>query len=374
MLSRRVFVFGAVPALAAALLASRTASARQYYRGQPSDHFDGKRFFNPGGEAPRSFGDLLRWQLGGGRVSWPKWIPSPFPSDKPPARVDGDALRITLVGHATFLIQTGGLNILTDPVWSNRASPFGFAGPRRFNLPGIAFDDLPKIDVVLLSHNHYDHLDERTIRRLWRRDRPKIVTPLGNDELLRAQEASITATALDWLESVPLGAETVAYLEPAHHWSARGMGDRNRALWGAFVIKSGWRTIYFGGDTGFAGGRLFRATATRHPGIDLALLPIGAYEPRWFMAPQHINPDEAVQAMQLLGAKLSLGCHWGTFRLTNEGAEEPARDLAAACLARGVEGGRFVAARPGQVWLWSEKQIVGPATASTGAGDARTSA
>jgi L-ascorbate metabolism protein UlaG (beta-lactamase superfamily) len=258
-------------------------------------------------------------------------------------------MRATLVGHATFLLQVGGLSILTDPVWSDRASPFSAVGPRRHNPPGIAFDDLPRIDAVLISHNHYDHLDLPTLGRLWLRDRPLILAPLGNDAIIRAENSGIVVTTLDWGGKVTIGGLTVTAV-PAQHWSARGLTDRNHALWAGFVVTGGGRTIYFAGDTGFGSGRHFRAIAARHRRIDLALLPIGAYEPRWFMAAQHMNPDDAVQAMRLLGARQALGYHWGTFQLTDEAVDQPTRDLAEALAKRQIFADRFLAMRPGEVW------------------------
>jgi L-ascorbate metabolism protein UlaG (beta-lactamase superfamily) len=342
------------PGLAAAAPFQKVTagSRRRYWQGPATDHFDGERFFNPGGQGPRSFKDLLRWHFGTRATSWPATLPSPFPPDQPPARVDGDATRVSFVGHATFLIQGGGLNVLTDPVWSDRVSPFPFLGPRRRNAPGIAFDDLPRIDVVLLSHCHYDHMDLATLRRLWDRDQPLIITPLGNETIIRAKHRTIAATAADWGDTIALGGSARATLVPAHHWSARGFGDRNRALWCGFVIDGlGDCRIYFAGDTGFDEGRPFRGLVEDHGPIDLALLPIGAYEPRWFMAPQHMNPEDAVNALQLLGARHAFGYHWGTFRLTSEGIEQPEHDLGTALAASGMAPDRFLALRPGQTWI-----------------------
>ncbi len=333
--------------------ASTSAEAAPRYRGPPSDHFDGERFFNPGGGAPRGFGDLLRWRFAGGKAEWPSSNPSPFPPDHPPPKVEA-GLRVVLVGHSSFLIQGGGLNLLADPVWSDRASPFSFAGPRRKNAPGIAFDDLPPIDIVLVSHNHYDHLDRRTIDRLWRRDKPLFVAPLGNEGTIRGGERAMEVRTADWGDVVDLGPAASVRVEPARHWSTRGLGDRNRALWGAFTLRLGDRTVYFAGDTGFGEGATFRDAASRAEPIDLALLPIGAYAPRWFMREQHMNPEEAVRAFELLGARAALGCHWGTFQLTDEGVEQPAVDLAAALAVRNIASDRFMAARPGQVWSVGE--------------------
>jgi L-ascorbate metabolism protein UlaG (beta-lactamase superfamily) len=280
-------------------------------------------------------------------MPWPNAFPSPF-RDHPPVSVDG--LRVALIGHASWLIQAAGLNILTDPVFSERASPVRFAGPKRVNPPGIAFEDLPPIHAVLVTHNHYDHLDLETIGRIWRRDRPRIVAPLGNDTIIRGAHPGIVVEARDWNEAVELGSGVTAHLEPAYHWSARGMNDRRMALWCAFVLTTPSGVIYHVGDTGFGDGWLFDRVRQRFGPPRLAILPIGAYEPRWFMKPQHMNPDDAVRAVQLLEARQALGHHWGTFRLTNEGFDEPARDLAIALQTAGIAAERFRAMRPGETW------------------------
>jgi len=285
---------GAATLALSGVMVNQANSANRYYDGPVSDHFDGRTFFNPGGTPPRDFADLLRWQFGGGRQKWPREWPSPFPQARPDRRVDGEDLRVTMVGHATLLIQTAGLNILTDPVWSERASPVRFAGPRRVNAPGIAFEDLPPIDLVLLSHNHYDHLDIATLKRLKRHHDPLVITPLGNDAIVHAAIPDMKISVGDWGDSVTVTEGVRVHLEPMHHWSARGMGDRRMALWAAFVVETPGGKIYHIGDTGFHDGINYRAAAGRHGGFRLALLPIGAYEPRWFMPGQHQVPDEAV--------------------------------------------------------------------------------
>jgi L-ascorbate metabolism protein UlaG (beta-lactamase superfamily) len=339
-----------LPAVAATGALGWITAARatnRYYQGPVSDHFDGVRFFSPGQPQDKGLVELARWQLGGGRKDWPESFPSPF-RDRPPASVDG--LRVALIGHASFLIQVAGLNILTDPVFSERASPVAFAGPKRVNAPGIAFDDLPPIHAVLITHNHYDHLDLDSLAAIRHRHRPRVVAPLGNDAIIRAEHPDIAVETRDWGGTVELGNGVTAHLEPAYHWSARGMNDRRMALWCAYVLTTPAGTIYHVGDTGFGNGQIFRRVKERFGPPRLAHLPIGAYEPRWFMQPQHMNPDDAVRAFGILMPEQTLGHHWGTFRLTNEGVEEQVQELATALRAADVSPERFRALRPGQVW------------------------
>jgi L-ascorbate metabolism protein UlaG (beta-lactamase superfamily) len=256
------------------------------------------------------------------------------------------------VGHASHLIQAGGANILVDPVWSERCSPFTFAGPKRANAPGIALADLPRIDAVLLTHNHYDHMDTATLSKLAKAFQPRIVTPLGNDAILRAADRDLAPylIAKDWGESVELSDRVRVTLEPTLHWSARWLNDRRMALWGNFVIETPAGRIYVCGDTGYDPDSIFPQMRAKYDGFRLALLPIGAYEPRWFMREQHMNPEEAVKVLQELGAEAAIGHHWGTFQLTDEGIERPREALAAALGGAGIDPRRFQAFRPGQVF------------------------
>ena len=329
---------------------ARKKAANRYYGGPASDHFDGTLFFNPGGQIPGRFGDLLKWKLRNSRPKWPARSPSPFPKARAADRMDGGGLRLTMVGHSSMLVQMAGLNILTDPVWSERVSPLAFAGPKRVNAPGIAFADLPPIDVVLVSHNHYDHLDLATLARLKKAHDPLVLTPLGNDAIIRTAVPGMRVSVHDWGERVQVGAGAVVHIEPAHHWSARGTRDRRMALWGSFVVETEAGKVYYAGDTGFHQGINYRLMAQRHGGFRLAILPIGAYEPRWFMEPHHQNPGEAVQGMELCNAAFAAGCHWGTFRLTDEPMQEPVEKLAEALDAAGVARERFRALQPGEVW------------------------
>lgn len=337
---------------------------RVYYEGTRSDHFDGERFFNPGGDgmavAHGGFARVLNRFIGSqGRSAWPARVP--VAPTVPPRRVDGKEMLVTWIGHSTVLIQTQRMNILTDPIWSERASPFAFVGPKRVRAPGVRFEDLPRIDLVLVSHNHYDHLDLPTLKRLWDRDRPAIVTSLGNDTILR--KAGIEARAFDWGRGTalpcslqpPAGVEYRAILscsvtvEPVHHWGSRWGTDRNRALWSGFSLRLPGGNVFFAGDTGYGDGR-WAAEAARHGPYRLAILPIGAYEPRDVMQANHMNPDEAVRVFEALKPAMALGVHWGTFQLTFESIDDPPKRLAAAKRARGIAAGRFVATEVGRTF------------------------
>jgi L-ascorbate metabolism protein UlaG (beta-lactamase superfamily) len=318
-----------------------------YYDGPVSDHFDGLRFYPPGGPRDKRLRDLWRMmrEARGLRAPWPK-DPPVLPCPAPPPRIEG--LRVTLVGHSTFLVQTQGVNLLTDPVWSDRAGPLGLLGPKRATPPALRLDELPPLDAILLSHNHYDHMDLATLARLARTRPCPVYAPLGNDTILKRRDGRIDARALDWSHEAEIGPLRLT-LEPALHWSARGRSDRRMALWGSFMLTGERGAIYYAGDTGYGDGSLFAEIAARHPRIRLALLPIGAYAPRWFMADQHCDPDEAVAMFQSLGSERAIGCHWGTFRLTDEPYHEPPQRLAEALARAGIAPERFVAPAPGGV-------------------------
>lgn len=332
-------------ALAATGAFALSPARNRYYSGPPGPNFDGTRFFNPDGTAPKGFADLMKWQWGGGRVTWPDSVS--VTQTRPAARVDD--LTITMVGHATLLVQVAGLNLLTDPVWSLRASPFSFAGPKRTTAPGIRFEDLPPIDAVLLSHNHYDHLDTETLRRLHAAHDPLVITPLGNDAIVTGAVPQMRVQTGNWGNTLPF-AHAAVHFEPCHHWSARGTRDRSMALWSAFVIDTPRGRIHHVGDTGFDQGRPYRHLPEKHGQIRAAILPVGAYEPNWFMRDQHQNPAEAVEGFLLSGAQYAIGHHWGTFQLTNEGRDTPPRDLQIALQAKGIEPARFRALAPGEAW------------------------
>ncbi len=303
-------------------------------RKSTSDHYRNGRFFNPGMKE-HGFGDLFRWMRNRQRGAWRPWLPS-TPGARPPARLSGDDLRATFVNHATVLLQVGDLNFITDPMWSLRASPVQWTGPKRHRAPGIRFDDLPTIDAILLSHNHYDHLDTGTLRRLLRRDCPEIFCPLGVARLVR-RIGSHHVTELDWWESVHFR-DMELHCIPAQHFSARTPFDRDRTLWCGWMIERSSGNVYFAGDTGF--GPHFEQIANRLPQPRLALLPIGAYRPEWFMGPVHMSPDEALEAHRILRAEQSMAIHFGTFSLADDGETEP-MDRLRTLLHGTVEEDRF---------------------------------
>jgi L-ascorbate metabolism protein UlaG (beta-lactamase superfamily) len=322
---------------------------RIYYRGPVSAHFDGRRFFNPGGDSPlpvrRSLsGMLTRAVLGDpDRPAWPDRV-AVTPS-KPVARVTGGDMVVTWIGHASLLVQADGVNILTDPVWSDTVGPLGF-GPRRVAEPGVRFEDLPKIDIVVVSHNHYDHMDLPTLKRLWDRDRPLIVTSLGNDAVMRS--AGIEAKALDWGQKVAVRPGVEAVVTRNHHWGSRWFSDRNRALWSSFVVALPGGNVFFAGDTGFGDGKWPAEAATLGP-VRFAAIPIGAFrfEEGQMAADSHIGPPQAVRVWDGLGRPQALGMHWGTFRLSREAYDTPPRLLAEVLKCAGSDPARFATAAIG---------------------------
>jgi L-ascorbate metabolism protein UlaG (beta-lactamase superfamily) len=320
------------------------ASRMAIYSGPPSDHFDGTRFFDPDGAPPRQWSDVLRWRMTAERAQWPDWTDNER-FDPPPPRVDG--LRITFIGHASWLVQTAGRNILIDPVWSERVSPVSFAGPKRHNAPGVAFDALPRIDLVLVTHGHYDHLDIDTLSRLARRDNPRVITPLGNDVTMHSYDRAIRASAIDWHQRIEAAGLAVTAV-PTRHWTARGPFDRNKALWASFLIETPQGLVYAVGDSGYGTGLHFRRVRERYGAPKVALLPIGAYEPRWFMRDQHMNPEDAVKAMLDCGAERALAHHHGTFQLTDEAIDAPVIALKAALAVAGLPAERFPAPKRGE--------------------------
>jgi len=326
---------------------------KAYYQGPKSDHYDGLHFFNPWNPQRASFYNMICWKMTSKRKHWPAKIKN-HQVDIPPKSIEGNKLRVSFVGHSTMLIQTQGLNILTDPIWSDRASPSQYFGPVRYSDPGIVFESLPRIDLVLISHNHYDHLDLSTLEKLWRKDRPLIIAPLGNEIIIQSKDPSIQVKTLDWHQAIKVGNNVSIHLTPTQHWSGRGFFDRNKALWGAFVISTTGGNIYFCGDSGYGSGYSFREALKQFGSFRFAMLPIGAYEPRWFMEYSHMNPEEAALAYKDLGEPYTVGIHFLTFRLADEGFYEPGGLLKEICKKRGVSQERFRTLKIGGSWMVPE--------------------
>ena len=296
-----------------------------HYRGPVTDHFDGQRFRNQRATPHNDFRNAARWAATRKRSVWSAYRDEPVGAP-PPKRVDGDQLRVTFVNHTTVLLQTHGINILTDPIWSKRCGPVSWFGPRRVRPPGIRFEDLPPIDVVLLSHNHYDHCDLPTLKRLARDHKPRLITSLGNKQFLEPRRIPVFAE-LDWWQSVILDDLKITGI-PARHFSGRGLFDRDRSLWAGFMIEAEGGSICFAADSGYAGH--FTEIRERLGAPRLALLPIGAFRPEWFMSRVHMSPEQAITAHHDLGAKTTVATHYGTFQLADDGETEPQERIAAA--------------------------------------------
>ncbi len=294
------------------------------------------KFHNPSGRTPHGLASVVRWLITRSRGPWPTHVED-VPVAPPLARVDDGSIRATVIGHATVLVQVGGLNILTDPVLSTRIGPVSWAGPRRVRPPAVPFDLIPAIDVVLLSHDHYDHLDRPTLRRLVARDNPRILTGLR----VGAKVPSINVVEMDWWDRQELAAGITATYVPAEHFSGRGAFDRDRSLWGGFVLQTPHGQVYFAGDT--AAGFHFQAIRERFGPMTLSLIPIGAYAPRWFMERVHIDPDEALQASLTLASQTTLAIHFATFDLADDAYDAPTHALARAVsqLVGSPAGGDF---------------------------------
>ncbi len=315
------------------------------YHGPASDHFDGTHFFNRNSSARHDFKTFLTWVINRNRGQWQEHLTDSDPCTTPPARVEKGRLLVTPVGHSTFLIQLDGVNILTDPIWSQRASPVRFTGPRRVQAPGIPLENLPPLDAILISHNHYDHLDLPTLRRLAKMQSPRVVTPLGNKPLI--VKAGLRAvTELDWWESAVLPGGMRITCVPAQHFSGRGMRDSYKTLWAGFVLESPGGSVYFAGDTGYADH--FQEIQKRFGPARLALLPIGAYKPEWFMWPGHMGPQGALKAHCDLKAQTSIAMHFGVFPLGDDGQHEAPDELRTALQKTAMNGTLFLVPKWGR--------------------------
>lgn len=347
-MNRNIWIW---PALCVAGLLSACASP---WQGPVTPHFDGSRFSNPGHTKNSSVGGYLWLRLTSSQATWPDTVPL-VQEPPPPARVDDGTALVTFVGHATVLIQVAGLNILTDPLWAERASPFSFAGPKRVQPPGVAFDALPRIDVVLISHNHYDHLDLPTLQRLNARDRPRVIVPLGNKALVAEAMPASRVSEHDWGDSVSLEGGVSVQVEPMLHGSGRTPFNQQATLWAAFVVQTGPIKIYHVGDSGYGDGELFRATGRKYGSFDLAILPIGAYEPASFMADSHMTPGDAVKLKADVRARRAMAHHFEAFQLGFEAHGAPRQALLAALEASQLPEEAFLAPRAGQAMRLSPR-------------------
>lgn len=265
--------------------------------------------------------DVLSMRVSSDWSEWPKWVQTKELKEFQ-ARVQGSRLHVSFINHASFLIQTEGLNILTDPIFSNRCSPVSFAGPSRVHAPGIKMTNLPKIDLIIISHDHYDHLDIDSIEYLIKRDNPRIY--VGRRVGARIEDRK-NVVELDWWESHKFNDDLTVNFVEVQHFSGRGVADRYSTLWGGFVLDIKGRKMFFGGDTGYADH--FKRVRKKYGAMDLSFLPIGAYEPRYFMKFYHMNPEESVEAHKDLDSSLSIGMHYGTFQLTAEKIDDPIKQL-----------------------------------------------
>ncbi|TGK35784.1 MBL fold metallo-hydrolase [Leptospira andrefontaineae] len=308
-----------------------------------SDHFDGKRFYNPTQVEENGIWRILKLLATIDLEEWPKKVQNEQTNPiKTP--LYKDQIAITFINHATVLIQTREINILTDPVWSERISPVSWAGTKRVREPGIQMADLPRIDLVVISHNHYDHLDLETLKNLNRKFSPKFLVPLGDKGLLQSEGISNTEE-MDWWETIKIEKKAEVTFAPTQHLSARGIFDWNRSLWGSYMIKIGNRRVYFGGDAAYSSH--YKAIKRRLGEPDISLLPIGAYEPRWFMRLVHMNPSDAIQAHKDLSSKLSIGIHFGTFQQTEETINAPVEELKKELLNAGLNLSNFIIQKEG---------------------------
>ncbi len=316
------------------------------YNSDKSNHFDGKKFVNPDGAGTHRYIEVLKWWFGGNdKGMWhlldERDVP---PSTLPENGLDKEEFRITFVNHATFLLQFKEYNILTDPIWSRRASPYQWIGPKRMRPPGIRFEDLPPIDAVLISHNHYDHLDISTVKKLHRQHDPLFIVPLGVEHLLQEYDIS-KVVDMDWWQKESLNSKFSVTAVPARHFSGRGLFDRNKTLWCGYVVQSPAGTVYFAGDTGY--GKFVKKIGAEFDSIQASLIPIGAYRPRWFMEAIHMSPEEALQVHRNLQSQVSIAMHFGTFPLADDGMREAPKELQQNLAENPLESGEFLILQEG---------------------------
>ena len=307
------------------------------YDGSKSNHFDGKKFLNKTGIPANGLKDVLKYVITRKPESWTRNYET-YVRDIPLPSPDRNEVSVTFVNHSTFIIQYKKMTVVTDPVWSDRCSPVQFAGPARFRPPGVKFEDLPKVDVVVISHNHYDHLDKSTILDLIEKHDPIFVVPLGLDHLIKKWGAT-KIHSFDWWDKQKINSLNIQSV-PANHFTSRGTFDRDQTLWCGYILNMNGHKIYFAGDTGY--GDVFKEIGNRIGAIDVSLIPIGAYLPRWFMSPIHVSPKESVLIHKDVNSKHSIGMHFGTFALADDGPDRPIKDLTMEKKAQGIDDKDFI--------------------------------
>jgi L-ascorbate metabolism protein UlaG (beta-lactamase superfamily) len=303
-----------------------------------------KRFINPSGIVSKSFFDVLKWKTSTKPQIWPTEIPKEH-NFKLFDNIQENQVSVTFINHSSFLLQFDSLNILTDPVFSKRVSPFSWVGPKRARKSGIEINQLPRIDIVIISHNHYDHLDIKSLKEINKKFKPIFIIPIGNSKLMTSNGIS-NFKELHWWQTAIFSDDLRVCFTPAQHFSNRGLFDKDKSLWGSYMITYKGQNVYFGGDTGYADH--FKKIAKHFKNISLSFLPIGAYEPRWFMRDVHTNPEDAVIAHLDLLSKLSIGMHFGTFQLTDEGINDPIYDLKDAIKKHNISSNSFISLGVGE--------------------------
>jgi L-ascorbate metabolism protein UlaG (beta-lactamase superfamily) len=310
---------------------------KKRYSGDVSDHFNGKKFVNTNGRQVNGAKELFKFMRTRNPTKWIKEYET-YSRDIPIENNYTDSIKLIFINHSTFLIQLDTLNILTDPIWSERCSPVQSAGPKRNRPPGVTFNSLPNIDVVLISHNHYDHLDKNTILALQKEHTPQFIVPLGVSHFFKRLGIQ-NVIEIDWDEEIEFKSLKIKGT-PAVHFSSRGAFDQNKTLWCGYLIK-GSKNIYFAGDTGYD-ENIFKKIGQENPSLDLSIIPIGAYKPNWFMSLIHTNPDEAVKIHVDLKTKQSVATHFGTFALADEGQGEAGKDLKVALGTYKISNEKFL--------------------------------
>ncbi|HBX66567.1 MAG: twin-arginine translocation pathway signal [Balneola sp.] len=346
-----IWIFGAAALFALIIVILGKTFSQPGYDGPESNHFNGTTFENTGDVPSKGFLDVMKWYLNRDQGEWKEIPEEEVVFAERPADNVTSGMKITYVNHSTFLIQTAGVNILTDPVWSERVSPLDFAGPKRFRPAGVKFEDLPPINLVLISHNHYDHLDIETLKKLNENFSPRFIVPLGVDRYL-TEEGLENISPIDWWQSKPIDSDITIHSVEAQHFSARGLFDRDKTLWTGYVIDTPTGSVYFAGDTGY--GDFSKKIGQRHQDIKVGLIPIGAYKPRWFMKPMHVNPEEAIQIHKDVNAEISFGMHFGTFPLADDGMKDPENDFSKAMLLPENAGVNFKLLTEGDSFQLSE--------------------